>query len=165
MNMRDYIEERIERIPFSGCWIWMRSAQKQGYGDFRMDGKHYLTHRASYELANGPIPHGLHVLHRCDVRSCCNPEHLFVGTNQDNIADSVAKGRRTGITRLRPSGLVYKWNEKSKLDWIENKRVIKKETRQQIKEEYATNKKTTRKLAAQYGVTCATISRIINEPN
>lgn len=109
-TMKEFIEARIERIPFSGCWIWMQSLAKSGYGNFRRERRSgtQLTHRASYTAFVGPVPEGLHVLHRCDVRACCNPSHLFVGTNQDNIADSVAKGRRIGVTRNRPSGLKYR---------------------------------------------------------
>lgn len=57
------------------------------------DGSPVPTHRVAWELVNGPIPGGLHVLHRCDNRKCQNPAHLFLGTNSDNIADKVAKGR------------------------------------------------------------------------
>lgn len=101
-----FIENNCEKIPESGCWIWMKSCTKQGYGDFRLNKKHYTTHVASYEAFKGSR-NGLHVLHTCDVRCCCNPNHLFLGTNADNIADSIAKGRRKGITRKRPLGLIY----------------------------------------------------------
>lgn len=67
-----------------------------------------LAHRVSYEIEHGDIPKGMHVLHRCDVRPCINPLHLFLGTNSDNIADSVSKGRRKGVKRNRPSGLKYR---------------------------------------------------------
>lgn len=99
-------ESGVERLPWSGCWIWSRSVASSGYGDFRRSGKHYLAHRYSYQLYTGPIPTGLHVLHRCDVRGCVNPLHLFVGTNADNIRDAGAKGRRSG-PRNRPKGLIY----------------------------------------------------------
>lgn len=79
----------------SDCWIW-RGAVNQGaggYGWFSLNGDATLAHRASWVLHNGPIPDGMHVLHRCDVRLCINPSHLFLGTNNDNVADKVAKGR------------------------------------------------------------------------
>lgn len=95
-------------VTESGCWLWERSRQKSGYGDFKLHGKHHYAHRASYEAFVGPIPEGMQVCHRCDVRSCVRPSHLFVGTNNDNIADSMRKGRRKGIKRNRPFGLVYK---------------------------------------------------------
>jgi len=76
--------------PNSGCWLWLASVDKDGYGQF-LYGKR--AHRYSYEYYNGVIPAGVCVLHKCDNPSCVNPEHLFLGTNRDNINDMVNKGR------------------------------------------------------------------------
>ena len=113
IGMREYIEERVEKIPESGCWIWMNSIDSVGYGSFRRKfrGSTQRAHKAAYEAFCGTIPKGLWVLHRCDIRSCCNPTHLFIGTRQDNISDAVKKGRLKGIKRNRPSGLIYKKKE------------------------------------------------------
>ena len=73
--------------------VWIASIGSHGYGDFRQDGKHKLAHRAAWELVNGPIPDGIHVLHRCDNRLCVNPAHMFLGSNKDNMRDKVRKGR------------------------------------------------------------------------
>ena len=78
----------------TGCWEWQASRAKTGYGKFSMGhSRHVPAHRVAYELVNGPIPVGLHALHRCDNRPCVNPAHLFLGTNHDNIRDMVSKGR------------------------------------------------------------------------
>lgn len=71
------------------CWIWARGS----YGRFWNGESLVGAHRFSYELHKGPIPSGLDVCHRCDVSSCVNPEHLFVGTRLENIRDCVRKGR------------------------------------------------------------------------
>jgi hypothetical protein len=97
----------IEKVPEGGCWIWMKSLMCTRYGCIRIDKKTHTAHRLSWQIHNGPIPDGMHVLHRCDVRECVNPHHLFLGTNQENITDSVKKGRRKGVSRNRPKGLKY----------------------------------------------------------
>ena len=81
----------------SSCWIWTGDKWPKGYGRIRKSkSKQFVaTHRLSYEIHKGPIPDGLQVLHRCDNPSCVNPDHLFVGTNDDNVADKVSKGRQS----------------------------------------------------------------------
>lgn len=81
------------------CWPWRGAyGGKSGrYGLLRLPGREGGTttaHRVGWTLLNGPIPEGLHVLHRCDNPPCCNPRHWFLGTNQDNVDDKVAKGRQ-----------------------------------------------------------------------
>ena len=76
------------------CWPWNGCRLPHGYGQISLGGRRWLTHRLSYELANGLIPAGLYVCHHCDSPPCVNPEHLFLGTQGDNQRDCVAKGRR-----------------------------------------------------------------------
>jgi len=90
-------QERFDRTyepdPNSGCWLWAGVILDNGYGQIRVDNKKWLAHRLSWSLNKGEIPGGALVLHRCDVRACVNPDHLFTGTHQDNINDCIAKGR------------------------------------------------------------------------
>lgn len=90
-----YIEERTIPEPNSGCWLWLLSCGNHGYGQLGWYGRKRTAHRLSWQAHHGDIPAGLCVLHKCDVRSCCNPDHLFLGTRPDNMADMVAKGRST----------------------------------------------------------------------
>jgi len=76
-----------------GCWTWM-AFRRKGYGRFRLGTGCENANRVSYALYVGQIPDGMLVCHRCDNPSCVNPDHLFLGTNQDNISDMDSKGRR-----------------------------------------------------------------------
>lgn len=87
-------------IDSNGCWIWQRGKTAKGYPSIYADGQSGLRgHCVMFELVNGPIPSGIQVCHSCDRPPCINPEHLFLGTNQDNVDDSVRKGRRSHHSR------------------------------------------------------------------
>jgi hypothetical protein len=93
-SMIEYFEDRTVPEPNTGCLLWTAAVSDSGYGMFDVDGiPAKRGHRLAWLLYRGPIPRGLHVLHKCDVRSCCNPDHLFLGTNGDNVRDKMSKGR------------------------------------------------------------------------
>jgi hypothetical protein len=87
------------QVSEDGCWLWLGRKQPNGYGIY----KSKYSHRFSYEIFKGEIPKGLVVMHSCDNRICCNPDHLSVGTYRDNIMDAVKKGRQ----RNQNSGKVF----------------------------------------------------------
>lgn len=84
----------------SGCHEWQGARNQHGYGNIVVGGLMSRTHRVAWQLANGPIPAGMHVLHHCDNPPCCNPEHLFLGTPKTNAEDKTAKGRDRNRPRL-----------------------------------------------------------------
>lgn len=93
--------------PPEGCAPWPSGPGRNGYRNFRYNGRMVGAHRVAYELANGPVPPGMHVLHRCiRCRHCCNPRHLYAGTHEQNMADrdrdgTTARGDRSG-SRMHP---------------------------------------------------------------
>lgn len=76
------------------CWLWQGAIVRGGYGQFRIGGRAFSSHRFAWSQVFGPIPDGLDVLHHCDVPRCVNPKHLWTGTHTDNMRDMAAKGRR-----------------------------------------------------------------------
>jgi Predicted transcriptional regulators len=90
---------RVDKTP--SCWLWQGSLTALGYGRLHHDGTRRPAHRLSWELYRGTIPKELHVLHKCDVRNCVNPTHLFLGTHLDNMRDCVSKGRHVLPPRRR----------------------------------------------------------------
>jgi hypothetical protein len=92
---QDTLERFWDRVNKSdNCWVWTAGKTAAGYGCLRRKQKLLLAHRVSWEFANGPIPDGLEVLHKCDNPSCVRPDHLFLGTQTDNMNDMVSKGRQ-----------------------------------------------------------------------
>jgi len=79
----------------TGCWEWMQCRDKKGYGYKGWEGKVWKAHRLVIHLLGVHLTPEIHVLHRCDNPPCCNPDHLFLGTNKDNVIDKVNKGKQS----------------------------------------------------------------------
>lgn len=129
-------------ITDADCWEWQGHVMQNGYGQVGHQRRVLYTHKAAWLLAKGEIPEGSYVLHRCDNRRCCNPEHLFLGTHADNMDDMVRKGRHAYGPR----------NGHAKLA-VEQVREIK------------ASKEAGRVLAKRLGVSEATISMIRSGKN
>ena len=101
------LEERFlaKVVKTDGCWKWIGATTSSGYGCIGLGRRRKLqAHRVSYELYVGEIPEGRMVLHRCDNPPCCNPDHLFIGTQTDNMRDAARKGRN--IAQKQPEVIV-----------------------------------------------------------
>jgi hypothetical protein len=86
-SLEHLLTSGLVRDPQTGCLLW-RQGERRVYGAISIS-----AHRLAWEMAHGPIPEGMQVLHRCDEPRCCNPDHLFLGTASENMADMRAKGR------------------------------------------------------------------------
>ena len=99
--LENYVPE-----PNTGCWLWLRGINSDGYPLVRIDGQSYRVARLVYEIFKGPIPPNIYVCHQCDVRLCINPDHLFLGPAKENYDDMVVKGRKAkfdyAFARLAP---------------------------------------------------------------
>lgn len=85
--------EKADRSSGDGCWPWVGARNPDGYGSFGIGGRAVGAHRVAWEIENGRIPAGMHILHSCDNPQCVRPSHLSLGTHADNMADCKAKGR------------------------------------------------------------------------
>lgn len=109
--------------PKGECWEWQYSKRGSGnrvgggYGTFTIGTKRFGTHCVAYELTNGSIPEGMRVLHSCDNPPCCRPDHLKLGTDQDNVREAFERGRRgigeTHWTRYKPERIARGDNQHS----------------------------------------------------
>jgi hypothetical protein len=141
----------------SGCWLWSRGLDRHGYGKAYFRGKQTLAHRASYIAFHGEVPIGTCVLHRCDVRRCINPGHLFVGSIADNNRDAWGKGRTRGF--ITSSG-------KSRLRGSAHHRALVTEQKvREIRQARQQERASIKQLASRYGLKERTIKSIVQREN
>lgn len=145
--------DKVIRIPFSGCWIFTGATNDFGYGIVGTGGRGQPTdraHRITYKHFKGEIPPSMFVCHACDVPSCCNPDHLFIGSNQDNVNDMMRKGRNS-LPPRNPHvvGSVHPCAKLNEDQVVEMKKL------------YAQGW-TQKELASKYGVVRQTISKVVN---
>lgn len=139
----------------SSCWLWEGTKRSKGYGTFMLRGLQCRAHRVAWELTYGPIPRGMEICHHCDNPACVRPDHLFLGTQKDNIQDAITKGRLNPKNCCQPTG-------------ENNGRAILTATQvNEIREIYAhkgerySRSITQRKLAHQFGISRRTIADIL----
>lgn len=138
--------EKVSPEPNSGCWLWdgliKRDDKKKsgGYGFIRDNYTRKTAHRVSWTIFCGEIPEGMSVLHKCDVRCCVNPEHLYLGTHEDNMRDMSARNRAP-MHRAK----------------------VSKEDVLNIRREYSAGGLTQRQIAEKYGLGQSHVSAILRE--
>lgn len=150
------VDKESSSIFYNGtrCWEWNGSRHGKGYGHLQVGRSNHKAHRVSYVVAFGNIPQGLQALHHCDNPPCTNPDHLFLGTNQDNVSDKVRKGRQARSGPTSPAR--GESNGKHKLT---NAQI------EDIRRRYAykgIGGEDTYQLAKAFGVHSSHISRIVN---
>ncbi len=134
----------IQRSYSTPCWEWKFYRVQNGYGQVRFRGKDLGAHKLSWILNRGEIPEGMKVCHHCDNPPCCNPEHLFLGTNKDNSDDAKKKGR---LAQLK--GSLNGWA------------LMTEEKVTSMRQEWIPYKVSARKLAEKYGLSQTQTERIL----
>ena len=139
-------EKNVQKLSENECWLWQGSVNRRGYGRIIHSNKEYGAHRVSWMLAHGLIPPNMLVCHHCDNPPCVNLNHLFLGTDNDNIQDKVKKGRARGAHI----------GEKH-----HNARLTVEDVKQ-IRDMYSTGLYSQTVIGILFGLSQARISRIVN---
>jgi hypothetical protein len=142
-TVTDRFEEKFIPEPNSGCWLWEGGIGSSGYAQFWFNGKTVQSSRMAYELYKGRLSPKDYVCHTCDNKSCVNPDHLFIGTAQDNMTDKVRKGRH----------VFHESHPNSKLSYVDVAR---------IRDLLATGNDSHAEIALKFGVSRMTITDINN---
>lgn len=135
----------------NGCWEWTAGLRgKTGYGCMKYDGRVQDGHRISWQIYRGKIPSGIFVCHVCDNRRCVNPEHLFLGTQKDNVQDAIKKNRFHFVPKEKqfPKGKIAenrKLTDKQVID-IRNRAKIGKINKYALGREFGVDEKAIRLL-------------------
>lgn len=132
----------VDKKGENECWNWKSSKNKKGYGRIHLGMVGTTAHRFSYMINKGEIPEGMFVCHSCDNPGCVNPNHLFLGTNKDNMKDCMDKNR-------------VAWGERTKHSKLNNEQVL------EIIDLYKTNRYTEKELGLMFGVSFSNIYQII----
>lgn len=113
MSRKNTPSDLIRRADIleNDCWIWTGEKVPQGYGMVNYCGKHWRVHRLAYFIKYGPFDFSLDVLHKCDTPACFNPEHLFLGTDKDNVHDCMDKGRRCDFRGAKSPLAKLSWEQ------------------------------------------------------
>lgn len=136
--------DKVDVRGGNDCWEWQASCFRGGHGQFGLGQRKVGAHRFAYTQVFGGIPAGMHICHTCDNRKCLNPNHLFAGSNADNMADRNKKGRaargpQNGRAKLTEADVIS------------------------IRDGYATGLASHRSLAREYGVGHRTIGSVVNK--
>jgi len=163
---RPLIERLIAkiRVEANGCWIWSGTKNGGGYGTIGLgsaaSGKGFV-HRVAWELFRGKIPNGKLVCHHCDVKICCNPSHLFIGTYLDNSRDAVAKGRVPKGERWRT---VARTSSQARGERHGMAKITERAVRSIIAE-FKTRKFTMKQIGGKYGISRSMVANIVKGAN
>jgi len=132
------------------CWLWRGAKKPTGYGNVKIDSKYHIAHRVAFTLANGEIPTGYIVCHICDTPSCCNPNHLMLGTIKSNAADMLIKNRQKSIIKAS-RGVNNGMSKLTDEDVINIRNLYKDKAKNQYE------------LASMFGVTQAAIGCVVRK--
>jgi hypothetical protein len=157
LPIADRFWSHVKQLGPDDCWEWSISRTRKGYGNFFLNGKNTMAHRVAYELANGPLPVGALVCHRCDNPPCCNPRHLFAGTQVDNMKDCREKGRRATGT----ANGSYTKPERRRRGETHGRAKLTESDVLEIRKHPSADRELLRSLAQSYGVSISTIDWII----
>ncbi len=132
---------KVYKAPGAACWQWVGAVNDSGYGRFRNAGQTLPAHQFAWVFKHGPVPSGKLLMHKCDNRACVRPDHLEVGTHQQNMDDMVSKGRagKGGSVRHLTEDVV-----------------------RELRREYRTGDFTQKQLAEKLGLSVTLVRRALN---
>lgn len=156
------------------CWLWLGAKNQDGYGHFKVGNRAISAHRIAYVLKVGSIPTGVSILHSCDNRACVRPDHLFMGTQLDNVTDMMRKGRGNKASGDRNASRLYPgihcWGPRHTLRLHPERQArgervnnAKLEAAQvlEIRRRWKAGEASQHALAGEYGVTLSAIHSIV----